>query len=98
MKEAHVNDVPEGAQFIDVREPDEYAEAHAKGTVNLPLSQFVQLCDQINPDEPAYIICRSGGRSAQAIEYMEQSRGWDNGINVLGGTNEWIEQQLPLGD
>ncbi|WP_018297304.1 rhodanese-like domain-containing protein [Corynebacterium lubricantis] len=95
MKEVNVNEVPAGAQFIDVRERDEYAEAHAEGTVNLPLSEFTTLADQIDPDQPAYIICRSGGRSAQAAEYLEQARGWDNAINVLGGTLEWIEKDLP---
>lgn len=95
MKEINVNEVPAGAQFIDVRERDEYAEAHAEGTVNLPLSEFTALADQIDPDQPAYIICKAGGRSAQAVEYLEQARGWDNGINVLGGTTAWIKADLP---
>lgn len=95
MKEVNVNEVPKDAQFIDVREPDEYAEAHAEGTVNLPLSEFTTLADKIDPDQPVYLICRSGGRSGQAAEYLEQGRGWDNAINVRGGTLEWIEQDLP---
>ena len=33
-------EVPEGAQLIDVREADEFAEWHAKGATNLPLSEL----------------------------------------------------------
>lgn len=95
MKEINVTDVPEGAQLIDVREPHEYAETHAAGAVNLPLSEFIARAGEIDPDRDIYLICHSGGRSVQAGEYLEQSRGWDNIINVAGGTSAWIEAGLP---
>ncbi|MCP1388238.1 rhodanese-like domain-containing protein [Corynebacterium sp. TA-R-1] len=91
MKEVAVTDVPAGAQLIDVREKDEYAEIHAKGATNLPLSEFVMHADQIDPDQDIYLICKSGGRSAQAAEYLENALGWDNVINVAGGTQAWIQ-------
>ena len=95
MKEVSVDKVPAGAQLIDVREPDEYAAVRAEGAVNIPLSEFVARTDEINPDQDIYLICKSGGRSAQAGEYLEQARGWDNVINVAGGTTAWVEQGLP---
>ncbi|SDL93649.1 Rhodanese-related sulfurtransferase [Corynebacterium mycetoides] len=95
MKTVRVTEVPENAQLIDVREPDEFAEVRATGAVNLPLSDFAARADAINPDEDIYVICRSGGRSAKAAEYLEQSRGWDNVINVDGGTTAWVEADLP---
>lgn len=95
MKEVNVTDVPEGAQLIDVREPDEFGEGHAAGAVNIPLSVFVARADEIDPDQDIYLICRSGGRSAQAGEYLEQARGWDGVHNVAGGTIEWLERGLP---
>ncbi|STC68867.1 rhodanese-like domain-containing protein [Corynebacterium pilosum] len=94
MKEVNVKEVPDNAQLIDVREVDEFEEVHAKGAVNLPLSNLTHLADKIDPDQPIYLICRSGGRSAQAAEYLENVRGWE-AINVLGGTTEWVEQGLP---
>lgn len=97
MKSVTVNEVPANAQFIDVREIDEYAEVHAAGAVNLPLSELQQRTNEIDPDRPAYIICRSGGRSAQACEYIEQALGYDNLINVEGGTLAWVEAGLPTG-
>lgn len=95
MKEVSVTEVPAGAQLIDVREPDEYAAVRADGAVNIPLSEFVARTDEINPDQDIYLICKSGGRSAQAGEFLEQARGWDNVINVAGGTTAWVEQGLP---
>ena len=90
MKEVSVDQVPADAQLIDVREPDEYASVRAEGAVNIPLSEFVARTDEINPDQDIYLICKSGGRSAQAGEYLEQARGWDNVINVAGGTTAWV--------
>ena len=95
MKEVSVDKVPAGAQLIDVREPDEYAAVRAEGAVNIPLSEFVAHTDEIDPERDIYLICKSGGRSAQAGEYLEQARGWDNVINVAGGTTAWVEQGLP---
>ena len=95
MKEVSVDQVPADAQLIDVREPDEYAAVRAEGAVNIPLSEFVARTDEIDPDQDIYLICKSGGRSAQAGEYLEQARGWDNVINVAGGTTAWVEQGLP---
>lgn len=95
MKHVSVTEVPAGAQLIDVREPDEYAAVRAEGAVNIPLSEFVARTDEIDPERDIYLICKSGGRSAQAGEYLEQARGWDNVINVAGGTTAWVEQGLP---
>lgn len=95
MKEVSVDKVPAGAQLIDVREPDEHAAVRAEGAVNIPLSEFVARTDEIDPERDIYLICKSGGRSAQAGEYLEQARGWDNVINVAGGTTAWVEQGLP---
>lgn len=95
MKEVSVDQVPADAQLIDVREPDEYAAVRAEGAVNIPLSEFVARTDEIDPERDIYLICKSGGRSAQAGEYLEQARGWDNVINVAGGTTAWVKQGLP---
>ena len=97
MKEVTVTEVPNNAQLIDVREPDEFANVHATGAVNVPLSEFVTRAGEIDADRDIYLICHSGGRSAQAAEYLEQARGWDNVINVAGGTSAWVQAGLPTG-
>lgn len=88
--------VPESAQRIDDREPHGYT--HTKTAVNLLLSEFIACVGQINPDRDTYLICHSGGRSAQAVECLEQPRRRDSVIHVAGGTSAWIEAGLPTSD
>ena len=42
MKSVTVTEVPDEAQLIDVREPDEYAAGHAQHAINIPMSEFAQ--------------------------------------------------------
>ncbi|BAU97062.1 rhodanese-related sulfurtransferase [Corynebacterium suranareeae] len=93
MKEVSVNDVPAGAQLIDVREVDEFAEVRAQGAINIPMSEIVGRVDEIDLDRDIYVICKLGGRSAKVAEYLEQ-RGIE-AINVDGGTEGWVAAGLP---
>lgn len=93
MKEVNVNEVPADAQLIDVRETDEFAEVRADGATNIPMSEFTSRVGELDLDRDIYLICKSGGRSAQVGEYLEQ-RGIDT-INVAGGTQGWVQAGLP---
>lgn len=93
MKEVSVNEVPADAQLIDVRESDEYAEVRADGAISIPMSEFTSRVGELDLDRDIYLICKSGGRSAQVGEYLEQ-RGID-AINVAGGTQGWVQAGLP---
>lgn len=79
----------EGAPLIDVREPDEYTEARAPGARLVPLGQLPDRMGEIPTDQTVYVICRSGGRSAKAVEHL-RANGVD-AVNVAGGTMAWIE-------
>ncbi|WP_137725459.1 rhodanese-like domain-containing protein [Prescottella subtropica] len=78
-----------GAPLIDVREPDEFAEARVPGAHSIPLSEFVSRVDEVPVDGAVYVICAMGGRSAQAAEYLV-ARGLD-AVNVVGGTMAWLQ-------
>jgi rhodanese-related sulfurtransferase len=78
----------EGARLIDVREPHEYEDAHVPGAVLVPLATVPDELDAFRGEGPVYVICKSGGRSMRACEYVA-----DQGIeavNVEGGTTAWI--------
>ncbi|MCK7638406.1 rhodanese-like domain-containing protein [Corynebacterium pygosceleis] len=94
MDSVFPTDVPSGAQLIDVREADEFAEGHASGAVNIPMSEIVGRVDEIDRDRDLYVICLSGGRSARVCEYLGH-RGVD-AINVEGGTSAWRTADLPM--
>ena len=95
VNEVSVHQVPADAQFIDVREREEYAAGHAIGTVNFPLSEFTDYVGQINTDHDVYVICKSGGRSAKACEYLTQAIG-AAAYSVAGGTMAWKDAELPM--
>ena len=87
-----------GRNFIDVREPDEFVEVRAKGTKNLPLSVFDPTAFESNTgikkDEPVYVICKMGGRSARACELLAEV-GYTDLTNIAGGTMAWVNSSLP---
>jgi rhodanese-related sulfurtransferase len=83
-----------GQAVLDVRNPDEYEEAHVPGVVLIPLGELVERIDEVPTDGPLPVICRSGGRSLQAAEYL-RGQGID-AVNVVGGTLAWIDAGLPV--
>ncbi|MBA3956347.1 MAG: rhodanese-like domain-containing protein, partial [Acidimicrobiia bacterium] len=60
----------EGVWVLDVRQPDEYEAGHVPGAVLLPLDQLGARIDEVPRDEHLYVICKSGGRSAAAVEAL----------------------------
>lgn len=84
----------DGITLIDVREEHEYIGGHAPMAKNVPLSHFVDRVDEVPRDETVYIICESGGRSAQAVQWLD-GQGFD-AVNVEGGTAAWRSAGLPI--
>lgn len=76
-----------GVHLIDVREADEYAEGHVAGARFVALSELADRMGEL-PHGPLVIICKSGGRSLKACEFLE-AQGRDT-TNVAGGTMAWI--------
>ena len=79
----------QGARLIDVREADEYAEAHISGAELMPLSTLPTSIASVGWG-PVYVICKSGGRSAMACELMA-SVGIE-ATNVSGGMMSWLNE------
>ncbi|MEU3020029.1 MULTISPECIES: rhodanese-like domain-containing protein [unclassified Nocardiopsis] len=87
VAEVLVHDVPEDAYLLDVREDDEWRAGHAPGAVHIPLRTLGERAGEVPKDQRVYVICRSGGRSAQATTALNQA-GWD-AVNVSGGMGAW---------
>jgi rhodanese-related sulfurtransferase len=80
--------------IIDVREPYEYADGHVPGAELMPLMTVPQRVAELPTDQPVYVVCAVGGRSAQAAAFLA-TRGVD-AINVDGGTGEWVAAGYPV--
>lgn len=78
-----------GAHLIDVRDVDEFEQARIPGSILIPLYEVSERIDDIPVGGTVYVLCRSGGRSRMAGEYLS-SRGID-AVNVTGGILAWIE-------
>lgn len=88
-----------GLTVLDVRTPLEFDEVHVPQAHNVPLDQFDPNSllggGLLIKDQPAYLLCRSGGRASKAAEKLAKD-GLDNAVVVEGGTLAWIEAGLPV--
>jgi adenylyltransferase/sulfurtransferase len=85
-------------QLIDVREEYEFEIANLGGEL-IPLNTIAGRVDRIRPDGDVVLYCRSGRRSAQAIEILRQRYGFDNLYNLRGGILSWageIDRDMPM--
>jgi len=97
--------------LIDVREPAEFAQQHITGAVNYPRGVLEmnihnhpkvaatgcepQIALQQLAQHPMYLICRSGGRSALAVEAL-QRMGFSKIYSVAGGMQAWLDAGLAV--
>lgn len=86
--------VPEDGYLLDVREADEWRAGHAPQAVHIPLSELNQRAREVPNDRDIYVICRSGGRSAQAVAAFNGA-GWTTS-NVDGGMHAWEAAGRPM--
>lgn len=80
---------------LDVREQDEYDDAHVPGVLHIPISVLMDRMNEVPRGEPVYVICAVGGRSAQVVDYLNRSGSEIDAINVAGGTLAWQQAGLP---
>lgn len=72
---------------IDVREDNEVAEGIIPNAKHIPLGQLSERMDEIDKNQAHYMVCRSGGRSGKACDFLTE-HGFDV-INMVGGMLAW---------
>lgn len=83
-----------GGYVLDVRQADEYEAGHVPGAVLVPLDQLPARLGELPSDQELNVICRSGGRSATAVEAL--NRAGYAAVNVAGGTLAWVDAGNPV--
>jgi phage shock protein E len=80
--------LPGNAVLLDVRQADEFNAGHIDGAVLVPHDTIAEKIGTVAPDKdtPVYVYCRSGRRSAMAVEAMRKL-GYIN-LTDLGGMDE----------
>ncbi len=87
VPEIEVDGIPAGAYLLDVREPVEWAAGHVESAVHIPMNDIPTRISELPEDSHIYVICKSGGRSAQVTGYLEEKG--RRATNVAGGMLSW---------
>jgi rhodanese-related sulfurtransferase len=83
-----VSELPDDAVMVDVREDHEWAAGHAPNAIHIPLAELPARLDELpETDDTVPVVCRMGGRSARAVQWLVQ-QGFDV-ANVEGGMLAW---------
>lgn len=89
-----VDQLPDDAVVLDVREDDEWVAGHIDGATHIPMGDVPARLDELPEADPLYVTCRSGGRSARVAAWLNQN-GYD-AVNVAGGMGEWQAAGRPM--
>ena len=85
--------LPDGLTVLDVREPVEWQYGHIEGALHIPLRDLPARLSDV-PDGQTLVVCKVGGRSAQASMYLLQ-QGRDV-VNLDGGMLDWEDAGRPM--
>jgi sulfur-carrier protein adenylyltransferase/sulfurtransferase len=82
--------------IVDVREPFEWGIANLAeyGARLIPMGELADRLDELDPAEEIVLQCRSGNRSAHAVQFL-RSRGYPNVANLQGGILAWSNEIDP---
>ena len=82
-----------GAVIIDVRSPDEYAEAHVDGALNIPLDALSAHATALSKDAVLVTACGNGGGRSERGAALLRELGFGSVRSLCGGTQAWLAQR-----
>ena len=80
--------------LLDVREPFEWEIAKIPGAILIPLGDLPTRFGELNTSDVIVVQCKSGGRSANAVEFL-QDNGFSKVCNLAGGIHAWSDRIDP---
>ncbi len=87
---------PDDYIFIDVRSPNVYESAHAKGAINIPIENLYDEHYTLpKSGKKIALICTTGRLAAIAYGYL-QDWGFTNLVHIQGGLENWSYEGLPI--
>lgn len=81
--------------IVDVRTPEEFAQASIEKAKNIDFNgnSFEEEMSKLEKDKPLFIYCKSGGRSAEAVEKAKEM-GFERIIELDGGMDAWKDAKI----
>ena len=77
-----------GAFVLDVRQPEEWEQAHIPGATLIPLGELQARSNEVPKDAKVLVVCRSGNRSQQGREIL-LAAGFTQVTSMSGGVTQW---------
>ena len=78
-------------QLIDVREVHEFGAGHLPAAVSIPLRELAGRVTDLTPDGAVVFVCRTGARSAKALEIAAE-HGVSHAAHLEGGLVAWVAE------
>jgi rhodanese-related sulfurtransferase len=80
---------------LDVRTPEEFAEGHVPGAINIDHESVGKHADRLAGYDKVYVHCRSGKRAQMAVDTL-QSKGLKNLVLIKdSGMMDWTAAGFP---
>lgn len=79
------------AVILDVRSEEELETGYIPNAINIDIRMgagFLEELESLDKTKTYFVYCRSGARSAQACQLMQQV-GFSSTYNLVGGILEW---------
>ena len=82
---------------LDVRTPEEFAEGHIKGALNIDFNgdDFEKKIAELDPAKPYLLHCAAGGRSGQALPLFEKLK-FNQLYHLSSGFGGWVADGQPV--
>jgi adenylyltransferase/sulfurtransferase len=81
-------------RIVDVREPNEFQINRIPGAELIPLGEIPRRYAELDPAEELVVLCKMGGRSAKAADYL-RTVGFTRVLNLKGGILDWVDKVDP---
>jgi rhodanese-related sulfurtransferase len=94
---SEIIDGGDGVVVLDIRTPEEFAQARLAGAVNIDFyaDDFQDRLAELDKDTDYVLYCRTGNRTSTAREMM-RNLGFASVHEVDGGIVNWYETGLPI--
>ncbi|MCH2340681.1 thiosulfate sulfurtransferase GlpE [Pseudomonas sp. NPDC047963] len=90
----------EGGVFVDIRDPDSFANGHVIGSTHLDNQSLPDFIAAADLDQPLIVVCYHGNSSQSAAAYLV-NQGFSDVYSLDGGFELWRQafpQETEQGD
>lgn len=78
----------QGAQLVDIRDPQSFALGHATGAQHLSNDNLADFIAQARRDQPVLVMCYHGNSSKGAAQFL-LGQGFSDVYSIDGGFDAW---------